>query len=233
MLLSPPAFGLFLFLVFFLSAFFFDFWFPSPSAPLYITSLSVLCFFFFVFLPLSLVLPRSRFLLLCSAASGSGVRLLKTVKTMVNAGSRLYAFVRWAEFTSPLPLVWDSVTFSSEMKGQRRLWGCSLSLRRSSAFLSGFSSAQDEGDGDKSMTFCRLNVSSLWFFFVFFSFLLLPILGSALSHLLSVRALPLNWVFFWVLCVLFFSPVARVFLWFFFVSFPSLLLVSLVFCVWV
>ena len=85
---------------------FFDFWFPSPSAPLYITSLSVLCFFFFVFRTLSLVLPRSRYCrLLCSAASGSGGWLLKTVKTMVNAGSRLYAFVRWAEFASPLLLV--------------------------------------------------------------------------------------------------------------------------------
>lgn len=141
MLLSPLAFVLFLFLVFFLSAFFFDFWFPSPSVPLYITSLSVLCFFFYVFRPLSLVPPRSRcrhlsFVILCSAASGSGGWLLKTVKTMVNAGSRLCAFVRWAEFASPLLLVLDSVTFSSEMKGQRQWWGCSSSLCRSSAFLS-------------------------------------------------------------------------------------------------
>nr|TKR85703.1 hypothetical protein D5086_0000243240 [Populus alba] len=55
---------------------------------------------------------------------------------MVNAGSRLCAFVRWVEFTSPLLLVSDSVTFSSEMKEQRRWWGCSSSLCRSSAFLS-------------------------------------------------------------------------------------------------
>ncbi|KAJ6891469.1 hypothetical protein NC651_024843 [Populus alba x Populus x berolinensis] len=66
MLLSPPAFILFPFLVFFLSAFFFIsiFWFPS-STPLILslstsTSLSFLCFFFFVFRLLSLVLPRSR-----------------------------------------------------------------------------------------------------------------------------------------------------------------------------
>jgi len=66
MLLSPPAFVLFPFLVFFLSAFFFffDFWFPSSSTSLLLslsisTSLYVLCFFF-VFRPLSLVLPRSR-----------------------------------------------------------------------------------------------------------------------------------------------------------------------------
>ena len=44
--------------------------------------------------------------------------LMKIVKTMVNAGSRLCAFVRWAEFASPLLLVVDSVTVSSEMKGQ-------------------------------------------------------------------------------------------------------------------
>jgi hypothetical protein len=74
--------------------------------------------------------------ILCSTASGSGGWLLKTVKTMVNAGSRLCAFVRWAEFASPLLLVLDSVTFSSEMKGQRQWWGCSSSLCRSSAFLS-------------------------------------------------------------------------------------------------
>ncbi|KAL9339383.1 hypothetical protein Peur_068398 [Populus x canadensis] len=41
----------------------------------------------------------------CSAASGSGGWLLKTVKTMVNASSRLCAFVRWcfyfSEFASP------------------------------------------------------------------------------------------------------------------------------------
>ncbi|KAJ6865352.1 hypothetical protein NC651_035815 [Populus alba x Populus x berolinensis] len=129
MLLSPPAFVLFLFLVFFLPAFFFfNFWFPFPCVPLYITSLSVLYFFFFVFHPLSLVLPRSQcrplsFAMLCSTASGSGGWLLKTVKTMVNVGSRLFAFIRWAEFASPLLLVLDSVTFSFEMKGQRRWWG--------------------------------------------------------------------------------------------------------------
>jgi len=111
------------------------------SGFLLLLSLSVLCFFFFVLHPLSLVLPRSRcrhlsFVILCSAASGSGGWLLKTVKTMANAGSRLCAFVRWAEFASSLLLVLDSVTFSSEMKGQRRWWGCSSSLCRSSTFLS-------------------------------------------------------------------------------------------------
>jgi len=93
----------------------FYFWFPSPSTSLLLslsiyTYLSVLCFFFFVFCPLSLVLPHSRcrplsFVILCSAASGSGGWLLKTVKTMVNAGSRLCAFVRWFELASPMLLV--------------------------------------------------------------------------------------------------------------------------------
>ena len=59
-----------------------------------------------------------------------------TVRTMVNPGSRLCAFVRWVEFASPLLLVLYFLTFSSEMKGQRRWWGCSSSLCRSSAFLS-------------------------------------------------------------------------------------------------
>jgi len=59
---------------------------------------------------LSLVLPHSwcrplSFVILCFAASGSGGWLLKTVKTMVNASSRLYAFVRWVEFASPMLLV--------------------------------------------------------------------------------------------------------------------------------
>lgn len=93
----------------------FYFWFPSPSTSLLLslsiyTYLSVLCFFFFVFCPLSLVLPHSRcrplsFVILCSAASGSGGWLLKTVKTMVNAGSRLCAFARWFELASPMLLV--------------------------------------------------------------------------------------------------------------------------------
>jgi len=43
--------------------------------------------------------------ILCSAASGSGGWLLKTVKTMVNAGSRLCAFVRWFELAPPMLLV--------------------------------------------------------------------------------------------------------------------------------
>nr|TKS13512.1 hypothetical protein D5086_0000052650 [Populus alba] len=58
-----------------------------------------------------------------STASGSGGWLLKTVKAMVNAGSCLCAFVRWAEFASPLLLVSDSTTFCSKMEGQRQWWG--------------------------------------------------------------------------------------------------------------
>nr|TKR71188.1 hypothetical protein D5086_0000303280 [Populus alba] len=67
---------------------------------------------FFSLQPLGSVIPYS-------AASGSKGWLLKTVKTMVNAGSRLCAFVRWVEFASPLLLVLYSATFSSVMKGQR------------------------------------------------------------------------------------------------------------------
>jgi len=59
-----------------------------------------------------------------------------TVRTMVNAGSRLCAFVHWVEFASPLLLVLYFLTFSSEMKGQRRWWGCSSSMCHTSTFLS-------------------------------------------------------------------------------------------------
>ena len=184
MLLSPPAFGLFLFWSSFSLPFFFSGFLLLLSLSISLLSLyfasssssSVLCLWFyhvlgvipfllwfFVLLPLVLEAGcwrRWSTPVLVSVLSSDGLSL-----------RLLCAFVRWVE-----------------MKGQRRSWGCSLSLRRSSAFLSGFSSAQDEGDGDKSMTFCRLNVSSLWFFSVFIlvsssSVFLFPILGSALSCL--------------------------------------------------
>jgi hypothetical protein len=60
-----------------------------------------LCFLVFVsvlglfaFPVLFFLCPLFLFLILCSAASGFGGWLLKTVTTMVNAGSRLCAFVR-------------------------------------------------------------------------------------------------------------------------------------------
>ena len=119
--------------------------------------------------------------------------LMKIVKTMVNAGSRLCAFVRWVEFASPFLLVSDSVTFSSEMKEQRRWWGCSSSLCRSSALLSPqfFFRAQSPASSASFL---------LPSFFSFFS-------GSVISCLWFFRCLPLSpgfvsppcsWLFFFV-----------------------------------
>jgi hypothetical protein len=75
--------------------------------------------------------------------------------------------------------------------------------RKSATLVSlGSPPAQEEGDDNKGMTFCRLNVSSLWLFSLF-SFLfplcflvflppscfLLPLLGSALSFSSSLSSL--------------------------------------------
>jgi hypothetical protein len=56
----------------------------------------------------------------CSAASGSGGWLLKTVKTMVNASSRLCAFVRWCFFFLSLRLLSCVRLLYSIFIGKRR-----------------------------------------------------------------------------------------------------------------
>jgi len=70
----------------------------------------------------------------------------------------------------------SSVAFSGFYKARGRplfLWE-ETGERKSATLVSlGSSPAQDEGDGNKGMTFCRLNVSSLWFF-SFFSLLPVP-----------------------------------------------------------
>ena len=70
----------------------------------------------------------------------------------------------------------SSVAFSGFYKAGGRplfLWA-ETGEPKSALFISSlipsvFAPAQDKGDGNKSMTFCRLNVSSLWFLsFLFF-----------------------------------------------------------------